>query len=224
MTFAEFYTATLLKILDIPANDPDIAAKTAAATLSLDAALALAESYLDRWLEYKADQVETFGPPPQSRALLRRYPVEAISEVTYPAFGPWQGATVDATAYGADLKRGIVFVITWGFGGWGWSGSVLQITYAGGFKNGAWPLDLLNVVLALAASLFPGVYETGTVPIPGGVSSEIKRITIPDAGAVEYQNQGGEGAGADVLGFGDIPASMIGVLDRYRAESAVGVG
>lgn len=223
MTFAEFYTPALLAMLGIKPDDPDLANKTTAATKSLDSALALIESYLDRWLEYKADQVETFGPPPQSRALLRRYPAESVSEVSFPAFGQWQGATIPSTAYGVDLRRGIVFVISWGFGGWGWSGAVLQITYAGGFKNDAWPLDLLNVVLALAASLFPGVYETGA-PVPAPVSGDIKRITIPDAGAVEYQSQGDGGAGASVLGFGDIPASMIGVLDRYRAESAVGVG
>lgn len=220
--FADYYTEALLRALGVASDDPDIAKKTEAANGALVFALQLIESYLDRQLDYVADAVETFGPPPTQRALLRRYPVEVVSEVSYPPLGPWEGTTVPPAGYVADLPRGIVFVNGYGFGwfGYGWPAAILQVTFSGGYKPEAFPRDLLAVIMALAESLYPEILA-GAIPTPSA-SPQIKRISVPDVGTVELLSEGDGGAAADVMGFGSIPASMIGVLDRYRAESIVG--
>ena len=216
MSFAEFYADDLLAILGVKPDDPDLAAKEAAAEKALAFAMSLVESYLDRGLEYVADEVEVFTPP-TSRALLRRYPVEAIDEIAWPPWGGYAGGTWPVETYRADLARGIVYL-----GNWGWAVGQVSIAYAGGYKEGEYPEPLLAALMALAASLYPGIYETG-LPVPN-LAPNIKQLTMPDVGTVEFNGAGGGDGGSAVMGYGEISSAHMGALDRYRAESIVGVG
>jgi len=216
MSFAEFYTDALLEILGVAPNDPDLANKEAAAEKALAFSMSLVESYLDRGLEYVADVVEVFTPP-VSRALVRRYPVEIVSEISWPPHGSMAGGTWPVESYRADLTRGIVYL----GGYYGWPVGQVSIKYSGGFKDGEYPDALLQALFALAASVYPGIYENG-LPVPT-LAPNIKRLSMPDVGTVEFNGGGGDG-GLAVMGYGEISAAHMGALDRYRAESIVGVG
>jgi hypothetical protein len=196
-------------MMGVAPDDPDYAAKRTAAVGALDQGLALVESYLDRKLEYLATEHEEIGPERTTRFLLRRYPVESIIAVTVA------GAAFPESGYMVNKEAGILFVA----GYWsGWPPS--SVDYAGGYKDDAWPADLLMVMMEFAASLWPAIYATGA-PAPAEVSEPIQRISIPDVGTVEYAAGTGNAATA-ILGFGQIPAASLAVLDRYRAASVIG--
>lgn len=204
--FAERYATVLLDMLQVAPDDPDYAAKEAAATIALSQALELVESYLDRKLDYLAEESEEFTGL-RGRMLLRRYPVEAIASVA----GDFH--TLPPTGYVCDRAAGVLYLPG------SMCGPVTTVRYAGGYKPNQWPLDLLNVILQLAASLWPAIYKTGTLA-PATDKGAVRRVTDPDLGTVEYFEGGG--ASSSVLGFGAIPQGYLAVLDRYRAASIIG--
>jgi hypothetical protein len=206
VTFATHYAPVLLVELGVPLDDPEYAEKLDAAEKALALTLAIVESYLDRKLEYLAGEVETFGPPPRKRFLLRRYPLEAIGEITVDII------VIPAECYYADAEAGVVHF----YGNAAWP---TRFTYSGGYKDDAWPLDLLQVMMELAAAAYPGMLAPG-VPVLAGVDAPVRRVSVPNVGTIEYA---GEGAGAiDVQGFGAISSTYTSVLSRYRAASIVG--
>lgn len=205
--FAERYAQALLDMLGVAADDPDYPEKEAAAVVALSQSLALVESYLDRKLEYLADEVEEFSEPGGGALLLRRYPIEAVASVTGEYW------TAPASGYTVNKAAGVLTV--WGWLGW----PAVTVRYAGGYKPAEWPLDLVNVILQLAASLWPSIYATGG-PAPASSEGAVRRVTTPDAGTVEYFEGGG--ASSAVLGFGAIPQGYLAALDRYRAASVLG--
>ena len=209
MTFATYWAPELLEKIGVAPDDPDYAAKLLAAENSLAFVLSVTERYLDRRLEYKLDEVETFGPAPRKRLLLRRYPIEDVAEILI-------GTSIlplEQYAAGFDGEAGVVYL-------YGWAGWPARITYSGGYKDEEWPPELLMVVMELAASAYPG-FATAGVPILGGIEPPVKRVSVPDVGTIEYADNGGSSS-IDVLGFGVIPRSYGAVLERFRAASIVG--
>jgi hypothetical protein len=206
MSFAETFAPVLLTELGVAADDPEIARKTAGAEQALELALVVVENYLDRKLEFLDPETETFGPGVLRRLLLRRYPVASVSSITV------QGIERPADSWFVDREAGILHL-------WGWAAWAIVVTYSGGFKDDEWPPDLLMVLLELAASLYPGVLEAG-VPVLGAIEPAIRRISVPDVGTIEYADAGN--TSLSVLGFGVVPQAYLGVLNRYRAASAVG--
>jgi len=210
MSFAETYADQLLTMMGVDPADPDYAAKRTASVAALNQALALVEAYLDRKLEYLATEHEEFGPERVSRFLMRRYPVEAVATVTIA------GAPFPESGFAVNKEAGILYLGWWSFAGWPPS----SVDYAGGYKDDAWPPDLLMVMMEFAASLWPAIYTTGA-PAPAEVAAPIEQITIPDVGTVRYASGTGNSATA-ILGFGQIPEATLAVLDRYRAASIIG--
>lgn len=209
MTFAETWAPALLEEIGVALDDPDYAEKLTAAEKSLAFVLAVTERYLDRKLEYKVDEVQSFGPAPRQRLMVRRYPIEAISEVMIGT----TALMLDQYAAGFDEEAGVIYLT-------GWAGWPARVTYAGGYHDDAWPPELLMVVMELAASVFPGISTAG-VPVLASIEPPVKRVSVPDVGTVEYADNGGGGS-MDVLGFGVIPRAYSAVLDRFRAASIVG--
>ena len=207
MTFAEHWAPALLAEIGVALDDPEYAEKLEAAEKSLVFVLSITERYLDRKLEYLAAEVETFGPAPRKRLLLRRYPIEAVAEILL-------GATpipLDSYASGYDGEAGVLYLS-------GWAGWPVQVTYAGGYKDDEWPPELLMVEMELAASAYPGMLTAG-VPVFAGLEPPVKRVSVPDVGTIEYADNGGSGS-IDRVGFGAMP-QLIAVLDRFRAASIV---
>jgi hypothetical protein len=207
MSFAETWAPALLEELGVAPDDPEYSDKLVAAEKSIAFVLAVIERYLDRRLEYMAADVETFGPGPRKRLLVRRYPLEAVAEILV-------GSTaVPLECFTADDEAGVIYL-------YGWAGWPAKVTYAGGYKDDAWPPDLFMVVMELAASCYPGILTAG-VPVLAGLEPPVKRISHPDVGTIEYADNGGSSS-ISVLGFGIIPQAYGAVLDRFRAASIVG--
>lgn len=207
MSFAETFAPALLEELGVAPDDPDYAEKLEAAEKALTFTLSIVERYLDRKLEYLAAEVESFGPGPRKRLLLRRYPLEAVAEIMIAA------QVVPVDCYAADDEAGVVYL-------YGWAGWPLKVTYAGGYKDDEWPPELLMVLMELAAAAYPGMLEAG-VPVLGSIEPPVKRVSVPDVGTIEYADAG-PSSSIDVLGFGIIPQAYGAVLDRFRAASIVG--
>lgn len=203
MTFVEqslsYFVSTKL---GIPANDPDLAAKTSAAQAALSLALEIVEIYLDRGLEFREDITEEIEWDHNSY-LVRRFPITKVHNFSH-----------SSDSYQVDKARGMVR-------GFGSVKEAVSITYDGGYEM--LPPPLHYVLLDIAASIYPTIYAAGT---SGAISTgqAIKSISTPDVGTISYY----EGAAAAADGSGTPWAVISGshrmILDRYRAESVIGVG
>ena len=176
----------------------------ATASRALALALQSVETWLDRSLEL-AERTETHEAA--CAILLRAWPVASVSSVT-----AGQAATViPADQYRIDMRRGILAP------GYYWSTTV---TYIGGLEP--FPPDLEMALWSIAAELYPGMAAAGSA----GTGQAVRRVTTPDVGTVEYASSGssGEGRTSDRLLGGILSPAIEATLQRYRAESAVGVG
>lgn len=166
---------------------------------ALALALSIVETYLDRKLEYLVDDVH-IALPGSLDALVRRYPIESVKSITNHS-----GAIV------FDAKRGIVPVP--------YSNSPVEVVYTGGYKPGEIPSEIEYVLMKLFDVLAP---DFG-LPTVGQVSgSTIQSITVPDVGTVRYSESAS--GSTSLAGIGLLTGTMRGLLDPYRAESAVGAG
>jgi len=191
--------------LGVKPDDPDYAAKQAAAAAALFLGFTAFETYLDRDLAYTAASVETFLGP-LSRVNLRRYPLEQVSFVTV------DGMAIDATAWRANLRAGVVYVGTP-------PGAALEVTSDGGYSE--LPGDLQYALWLVAGGLYPSMLAGSSAALIG---APIARVSIPDVGTIEYATPGTAGGAGSAQLFGPMAPSMTMILDRYRAESAVGAG
>jgi hypothetical protein len=176
----------------------------AAATRALTLALATVETWLDRGLE-RLERVETYDQA--CAILLRAWPVESVASLTVG-----QAATViGPDQYTLDKRRGILTP-----GGYYWSATV---TYTGGLEP--FPADLTQALWSVAAALYPGAGSAAG----GDTGGAVRRITTPDAGTVEFASTSSSGTrSADMLLGGILSPAIEAALNRYRAESAIGVG
>jgi hypothetical protein len=178
----------------------------ATATRALTLALQSVETWLDRPLE-RLERTETAEAA--CAILLRAWPVASVASVT-----AGQAATViPPEQYRLDARRGILTP-----GGYYWSTTV---TYTGGLPT-PFPADLEMALWTIAAELYPGMGSAAEA----GTGQGVKRVTTPDVGTVEFASSGssGEGRTADRLLGGILSPAIEATLQRYRAESAVGVG
>jgi len=174
--------------------------KDAEITLALSLALSVVEDYLDRKLEYKADETATLFRNRENIYLLRRYPVESLISIDK---GDLSNAKI-------SKSHGILFLST--------AADEVELTYAGGYKT--LPPVIEMVLWQIFDAEYPGFANPGSVaPASGQV---ISSISVPDVGTIKYESSGSaSGISADL---GILTASQGALLDRYRAESVVGCG
>ena len=185
-----FDLATAKARLNIPVVD---VTKDASVQLSLDTALALAETYCNRKFTYAAETA-TFHYPFAQVLQLSRYPLEQVVSVTSDT------TTIERSTYQAVLGAGQVKSSGW------MSGNSIDVTYAGGYK--ILPPDLL---LALW-----GIFDKVWAASSGGAVGDriVNSIQIPDVGTVKYESPNATAAAP----VGLIPATSVAMLDFYRLE------
>jgi hypothetical protein len=173
--------------------------------VSLDTALALAETWCNRRFMYKAVELETFSYPFAQGLQLSRYPLESVASVT-----PVGQTAIGTDMYQAVLKTGQIKSLGW------LSAKQIDVTYAGGYK--VLPADLelaLWMVFDAAWAAMPGGGG-------GGASSVdvIKRITLPDVGSIEMATNSASSSGGGAAGGagGLLPLSAASILNLYRLE------
>lgn len=178
----------------------DDTSKDAQLTLDFNTAVALAENYCDRKFDYKADAIEYFTYDSDKTISLERYPVSAVTSVT-----TFENEIVTPPIR-FDRKSGVVYLCGYA------NDAELTIEYSGGYQ--VFPADLLQAFLLI----FDGVYKGNGGTSSGGMpTGEVKAISVPDVGRVEFATASGSGeAGA----WGLIPDTATAILSTYRREYA----
>lgn len=181
----------------------DDTSKDATLTVAFNTAVALAETYCDRKFDYKEDAVEYFTYESDKTISLERYPLKAITSITTFANG-------DVTPpIRFDRKAGIVYLC--GFA----NDEELTVNYSGGYE--VLPPDLLQAFLLI----FDNVWKSngGSGDSGGGMpTGDIKAISVPDVGRVEFVTE--SSGGGSVGEWGLIPDDATAILSMYRRESA----
>jgi len=188
-------------------------------TMGMNAALAIAENYCDRYFLYKKD-VATFLSPPGPRLQLKRYPIINVEYV-----GGLDGSTdnqIDSNAYRVHHIHGYLTfgqhyhhhnhptLFPWHFG------RDIKVKFDGGYKLDELPADLeialWGIFSVVWKSLDPNA-SAANMASPGAISS----ISIPDVGTVSF-GQGGASASASVAGSAAFSqyGPFFHLLDGYR--------
>jgi len=169
---------------------------------TLDTALAIVETYLDRKLEYATETIRV----PYFRGdtiKVRRWPIDSVTAVTH-GYGSF-------TAFKVDYADGLILF------NHAHAIDELSIEYSGGFTD--LPADLLFALWGV----FDAVHAAssgGTATVAAGT---IESVTIPDVGTVRFAS-GASAASAGASSGGLIPAQYLALLDRYRNHAPIGVG
>jgi len=193
-----FDGATATARLDL--TDPS---KIALLQPALDAALAVAEAYCDRWF-MEADEVETIIPVNNGALPVKRYPIQSIATLTLA-----HSVTSPAQRH-IDKPAGVIYLDG------GYASHEVDVAYKGGYA--ALPLDL-EVALWM---IFDGIWPQFNLPVTGGAAAAgsmgaITSISVPDVGTIRF-DAGGAGASAGAGGgaHGLIPAAAVALLEPYR--------
>lgn len=196
--------ATLLPMLRARVGiDPSDSSKDDDINAAWDMALALAETYCDRWFSYQTDASETFTHDGRMTCSLKRYPLESVASVT--TLGT-DGAPVDG--YDFDAASGVVYLH-------GVFAHQYKVTYTGGFQT--FPPDLLFALLLTFDNCWQALFETSA---SDDAEQAVKAMTVPDVGRLEYatgtESESSPGYGA----FAALPSNAVALLSRYRRELA----
>ena len=173
--------------------------------VSLDTALALAETYCNRHFMYKAVELETFSYPFARGLQLSRYPLESVASVT-----PVGQTAIGTDAYQAVLKTGQIKSLGW------LSAKQIDVVYAGGYK--VLPADLELALWMMFDEVWAGMPGGGLAV--GGVSSAdvIKRISLPDVGSIDLDTSSAKNSSGSGAAGGLIPFGAAAILNLYRLE------
>ena len=165
--------------------------------VTLDTALALAETYTNRRFMYAAETA-TFHYPFGQSLQLNRYPLEQVVGVT-----PVGQVAIGTDQYQVILGAGQIKSLGW------LSAKQIDVVYAGGYK-------VLPADLELALWM---IFDQVWASIPGGgagtsaAGNGIESITIPDVGQIRFSKDHSAGVGSGVL-----PLSSTTILNLYRLE------
>ena len=188
------------------------------------AALAMCETFCDRWFEFKVGQVEQFGPTRTRSLLLRRYPVLQVTSIV-----TGMGESLPLTNYSLLQEAGIVmgvapWLVTWTApvpGIWMPGDPAYTVTYDGGF-------DPLPPDLSLAVALgFDAVwYATpGAGALPGQANLPVKSVSVVGVGSMDFDASGsGSGSGHTDGASGSwslLPQMATDILQRYKHASVI---
>ena len=209
---------------------PDDATRDADILLAQDISLDMVETYLDRKLMYEDDVEEFFSA--SMGHLVRRWPLDPDEEIkiTGKGFGSIDGNYVWAVGvneYGAghyfaiDFEKGIIYSPSYAYG---WP---LEISYTGGFE--VLPPTLQWALLRVFDLVWASDSSFGNTSGSTVTTGAVKKVSLVGIGSVELDSGGsssssGDSGGINADAWGLLPATVTSVLDRWRRESAVGVG
>jgi hypothetical protein len=183
--------ATARARVSIPDTDTS---KDPLLTAALEAALALAESYCDRYFRFKATKeraIHFVG----GAAQLKRYPLKQV---------------VAAIADGVRLEKYHVESETGRVVGDGFlAAHELVIDYEGGYET--LPADLELALWLVFDAVWPGFNGAGAASSISGVSS----ISVPDVGTLRFSADSAAG-GSGAAEYGLLPLSAVAILNTYR--------
>ena len=158
--------------------------------MALDTALALAETYCDRYFMYQANETEKFVHAHSNTLSLKRYPIEMINS--------------GAGEHHYSQDSGVVYLHDNSFQ------HETTVDYNGGYKT--LPLDLEFALWAVFDTVWGQMNNVGGTPSAGGA---VKAIS--SAGQrVEFDTSGGAVAGVDAAT--GIPSMALSVLNNYVRE------
>lgn len=182
-----------------------------------DQALALCETYCDRWFELK-ERTEQIWPT-RGSYIVKAYPIESISAITDA-----NGDTIDAGLYRTVDDAGIVLRGGCSIGGTGvWP---MSITYEGGFDP--LPKDLEFAVLAAFDAVWSSTPGWGA--IAGSAAEQVQKISVVGVGSIDFGTGGttsGGAAGGSQVGsqpYGVLPVTVTSILQRYMHHTVIGGG
>jgi hypothetical protein len=187
------------------------ASKDAIIQQVLDMAEAVAESYTGRKFGETTETVKVI--PFKGYAIkVYRYPLTSVTSITDSE------AVQSFTKFHLDSNAGIIYLD---------GGAVsheLSVTYKGGYVT--FPLDLELALWDIFDAVWASVPGAGlTIGSAATPTAPIKSITVPDVGTVSYDNSAGaSSASGAAAGGGYITPNAAFLLDKYRAESVIGVG
>jgi hypothetical protein len=203
-------------------------------TAAMATALAVAESYCDRRFLLD-DDTQEFTSPIGPTLLMRRWPLESLTSLAPldPLPDPAPDPVPVPATWRLDKKKGIVFIVgaapwapnvqalaavppPWVMAGGSATGFVLS--YRGGYDP--LPADLEAALWMTFDALWATTPGWGVAAGQQG-SGPIKSFGI-DGMRIDYDTQSAAGGGANskAAARGILPATAIGILDFYRAESA----
>lgn len=202
---------------------------------AMNVALAVAESYCDRRF-MKQEDTQDFTPPIGPTLLVRRWPLDSLTSLQpLPPFADPEPDPVPVpTQWRMDKKRGMVFIVgaapyipvpaaaagpmstaplsyPWG------SAAGFTLTYTGGFDP--LPADLEAALWMTFDQVWASTPGYGLPAGSQSGSGAVKSFGM-DGMRIDYDTQGATGAGSKAEARGLMPASAIGILDFYRAETA----
>jgi hypothetical protein len=185
--------------------------------MAADQALALCETFCDRWFE-KKPQTEQIWPI-QGSYLVKRWPIESITTITDA-----NGAVIDPGTYRTIDDAGIVLRGGCAIGGAGvWP---LSIVYVGGFDP--LPKDLEFALLAAFDAVWSSTPGWGATA--GSSAEQVQKISVVGVGSIDFGTGGttsGGSAGGTQYGSqpaGVLPAMVTSVLQRYMNHTVIGGG
>lgn len=206
----------------------------AALTAAMSVALAAAEAYCDRAFMLMNDAAEEFAGPLGPVLTVRRWPLVALVSLQQlpPLPDPAPEPLPIPEGWRFNAQRGIVYLGAppWRLAPVGsepapsgpivGSANGFVLTYSGGYAPDKLPADLeaaLWLVFDHAWATTPGwglaAGDTASAPVR---SFGIDGMSIAYEGAAA----GGAGKGGAPAAWGLLPASAVGVLSFYRADSA----
>jgi hypothetical protein len=172
---------------------------------ALAAALALAETYCDRWFMFAAGTTEKFIHQRGPAISLKRYPIVAVHSLT-----PTNGTALTASQYHIDADAGLIV-----FHG-GVALDEVTVNFDGGYVN--LPADLEMALFAILSALWSR-FDATQFGSGGGVSTGVgpKQVRAGDL-SITYFDPGTQAA----LGGGALDslvgADTLAILDLYRKE------
>lgn len=195
--------------------DPTDASKDVVIAATEAAALAICETYCDRFFEFKADAQEQILPGRYS-LLVKRYPLVSVTSITR------EGSTdpLDPSSYAVVNESGVILR-----GGGCWASGLYTVDYAGGYDP--LPPDLqwaLLLVFDAAWAIAPSGGASGAGELPAGALS---KISVVGVGALEFDTSAaavGAGSKSKSTPWSIIPVTAVDVLTRYMNHTVIAGG
>lgn len=157
---------------------PDDTSKDPQLIGGINASLAIAENYCDRYFVWMENEVARFYYQASKRYTLQRYPIEQVVQVI--------DSDGNFPEYRTHHLLGRIELKNYNYA------QELQITYTAGYR--VFPADLelalWGIFDATYASIDKAMSGTGGASAPAVNTGSISSINIPDVGTVSFNNTG----------------------------------
>ena len=185
-----FDLATAKTRLNITGTAQDVQLQVA-----LDAALAIAEGYCDRYFMHAPAQVETFTHVFGKSVSLKRYPLDAEPVITgdntnYKYHSEWSDGVVHFDGYYHDHK--------------------MTATYSGGYV--ILPADLEYALWAVFDGVWSNMNNAGSVSAGG-----VDKISLVGVGSISYDTGSGASSGSAGNPVSGYVEAILSNYKRYEA-------